>query len=513
MKKKAKQLLVAAFFGVILLTSTITIAMIGGAPSNTDNTTTTTGTLADNYPDDKRTTYCGTGAAKSNTYITEFKIPTVCAQPLAITTDHSGNVWFTESNAGKLAKFDPFSRLFTEYENTKWPKGDQSMMWGMDYASDGNIWFTDEAHDIVWKFSISEKNYTSFKYPVSDEGEVFPQRLVIDDQKILVNDLIGNRITFFDSSQSGEEIKYSIVNSPMNDTLTGALAVDSNRKVWYTVWKFQEGGNLVRYDPQTSNGTGFKLPLGMLAPNGISTSPENKIWITDAASSFFFSFDPQSQQYIKFITSVPREPTYGNSSGLIKTPISRPYWNSLDEKGRLWFNEQTSNSIAVFDPTKESLVEYLVPSQNPNWADCGNLEGCGIAQVLDFTISGDKIWFTEWVENNIGVLDSSIPLPIEVNLEPNEIILNKGETSTLSFAITPKEQLDEMVTLTTANTATLNDIIVDGADKKITIEDQLETVSLSLSANEFALSGTYKLLVGAQYKEVTVSQFITITVK
>lgn len=513
MKKKAKQLLVAAFFGVILLTSTITIAMIGSTPSNTDNTTTTTGTPADNYPDDQRATYCGTGAAKSNRYITEFKVPTVCAQPLTITADHSGNVWFTESNAGKLAKFDPFSRLFTEYENTKWPKGDQSMMWGMDYASDGNIWFTDEAHDIVWKFSISEKNYTSFKYPASDGGEVFPQRLIIDDQKILVNDLTGNRITFFDSSQSGEEIKYSIVNSPTTDTLTGALAVDSNRKVWYTVWKFQEGGNLARYDPQTSSGTGFKLPLGILAPNGISVSPENKIWITDAASSFFFSFDPQSQQYTKFITSIPREPTYGNSSGLIKTPISRPYWNSIDEKGRLWFNEQTSNSIAVFDPTKESLVEYLVPSQNPNWADCGNLEGCGIAQVLDFTINGDKIWFTEWAENNIGVLDSSISLPVEVNLEPNEIILNKGETSTLSFTITPKEQLDEMVTLTTANTASLNDIIVDGADKKITIKDQPETVSLSLSTNEFALSGTYKLLVGAQYKEVTVSQFITIIVK
>ena len=70
-----------------------------------------------------------------------------------------------------------------------------------------------------------------------------------------------------------------------------------------------------------------------------------------------------------------------------------------------------------------------------------------------------------------------------------------------------------MVTLTTANTAALNDIIVDGADKKITVKNQPEIVSLSLSADEFALSGTHQLLVGAQYKEVTVSQFITITIK
>ena len=138
--KKAKTLLVAAFFGVILLTSTITIAMIGSAPSETNDTTTTTGTPADNYPDDQRAAYCGTGAAKSNRYITEFKVPTVCAQPLAITTDSSGMVWFTQTNTGKLAKFDPFTRFFTEYENTSWPKGDQSMMWGIDQAPDGNIY-------------------------------------------------------------------------------------------------------------------------------------------------------------------------------------------------------------------------------------------------------------------------------------------------------------------------------------------------------------------------------------
>jgi virginiamycin B lyase len=511
-KKKVKQLLVAAFFGIILLTSTITIAMIGNAPSNTDNTTTTSGTPADNYPDDQRAAYCGTGAAKSNRYITEFKVPTVCAQPLAITTDSSGMVWFTQTNTGKLAKFDPFTRFFTEYENTSWPKGDQSMMWGIEEAPDGNIWFTDDAHDVVWKFSISENNFTSFKYPTADIGSL-PQRLVIDGQKILVNDFTGNKITFFDFTQSTQELQYSKVESPTPDTLTGALTIDSNKKIWYTVWKFREGGNLVRYDPQTGNGTSFRLPLGMLAPNGISASLDNKIWVTDPASSFFFSFDPQSQQFTKYITSASRELVYGNSSGLIKTPITGPYWNNFDEKGRLWFNEQASNSIAVFDPAKESLVEYLVPSQNPNWADCGNLANCGIAQVLDFTINDDKIWFTERVENNIGVLDSSILLPIEVNLEPDEIILNKGETSTLSFTITPKEQLDGMVTLTTANTAAPNDITVGGADKKITVKNQPEIVSLSLSADEFALSGTHKLLVGAQYKEVTVSQFITITVK
>ena len=43
---------------------------------------------------------------------------------------------------------------------------------------------------------------------------------------------------------------------------------------------------------------------------------------------------------------------------------------------------------------------------NPNWGDCGEMQNCGLAQIFDFTVSGDKIWFTEWVENNIGVVDT-----------------------------------------------------------------------------------------------------------
>ncbi|MGI0009991.1 MAG: lyase, partial [Nitrosopumilaceae archaeon] len=321
------------------------------------------------------------------------------------------------------------------------------------------------------------------------------------------------KITLFDSTQSGEEITYSNLAFPANDTNTSALTIDSQGRIWYTVWKFQQGGKLVLYDPNTSNGTGFNLPLGMNAPNGISASSDDKIWITDTASSFFFSFDPQSQKFTKFITSMPRESTYGNSTGVIKTPISRPYWNNFDEKGRLWFNEQTANSIAVFDPAKESLVEYFVPSQNPKWADCGNSESCGIAQVLDFTISEDEIWFTEWVENNIGVLDSSIMLPIEVSVEPKELTLSRGDTANLSFTITPNEQLDGIIGLTAANTAGPNDMILSGFDQKISLTNQSQTISLNVSIDKFALSGTYKLLVGAQYQEVTVSEFVTITVK
>jgi virginiamycin B lyase len=290
------------------------------------------------------------------------------------------------------------------------------------------------------------------------------------------------------------------------------MAVDSNGKIWYTVWVYQQGGNLVRYDPQTGNKTQFNLPPGILAPNGISVEKDGKIWVTDTASSIFFSFDQQSQQFTKFITSMPAESTYGNASGLIKTPISRPYWNQIDDKGRMWFNEQVANSIGVFDPVKGSLVEYLVPSKNPNWSDCGYMHDCGVAQVLDFTTSNDKVWFTEWVENNIGFLDPNAPLAMDVSVTPIDTTIHRGNNSTVSFTMTPNEQIIDPVTIVTSNTANTNDIIVS-SNHQVNMTDQPKTVSINIFADNFALTGTYKVLIGTRYHDITISKYVTVTIK
>jgi virginiamycin B lyase len=519
-KKKTRKILMilmAVIFGAIMVGSS-TVALFGGfggaKTTSQTNGTTTTGTPADHYKDSDRPIYCETNDAKSSTYITEFKIPTACTQPLGITTDPSGNVWFTESNTGNIGKFDPSTRNFTEYSNALWQKNEKAMMWGIGYASDGNLWYTDSGHNLIWKFSPTDKKYASFNYVVTPgEKESFPQMLITNGKEILVNDFVGKKLTSFNLDKVSSSIDYTTIPSPGNYNFTSAMAFDSSGKIWYTVWIYQKGGNLVRYDPQTGNKTEYNLPPGIFAPNGISVDKDGKLWLTDTASSLFFNFDPQTQHFTKFITPSPPQSTYGNSSGLIKTPISRLYWNHFDDKGRIWFNEQVGNSIGFFDPMKNSLIEYLVPSKNSNWADCGPLTDCGVAQILDFTVDNDKVWFTEWVENNIGFLDPNIPLPIDVSVTPEEITLNRGENSTISFTITPEAQINDTINLVTANTAGLNDIIVSGTHQQVIIGNQPKTVSINISADNFALTGTYKVLIGARDNDVTASKFVTVTIK
>jgi virginiamycin B lyase len=193
---------------------------------------------------------------------------------------------------------------------------------------------------------------------------------------------------------------------------------------------------------------------------------------------------------------------------VIKTPVSGPYWTQIDN-GRLVFNEQIANAIAVFDIQGDWLVEYQIPSQNPNWADCGGMAQCGIAQAFGFKSTGDKIWFTEWVENNVGVVDLTRDLPLEFGLAQKEITLTRGQTTQIDLQITPVSRTN--VEILTKSTAEFSDLTVTPRSADIII-DGPENISVSITASESALSGSYKVLISARIDDVTISQFVTVNI-
>jgi len=541
-KKQVKGYLAFAFLGGIMLTSGVLVAMTGYDPdvdyaAVDDPEVTITGTPADNFPDEQRTTFCSSGGdAKSTNYVNEYVIPTECTNPLAIVSDYDGNVWFAETNTGNLAKFDPTTETFTEYDNPTWPDGGRSMMWGIDYAPDGSVWFTDETYDSVWKFSTFDEQYERLSYP--SDGNSLPQKLSIDGSQIIINDFTGNKITILNVNPSDGDVHYLSIPSALDDSVTADFALDANDVIWYTNWLYQQGGFLVKFNQNdylfaVSNSgeqflplvdfiSAYALPIQLLTPNGITFSDDGLLWIVDTTSSSFFSFDPSSEKFIQYVTADPMFETYGNQTGIIKSPISRPYWIENDDQGRLVFNEQTANNISVMDPKTQSLIEYHIPSKNPNWGDCDSgisvLENCGLAQIFDFTISGDKIWFTEWVENKIGVVDTSVPLPLEIQLEQNTLNLAPGESQEFQYVISVVSQNDKLdlflVASGTHDFLTVN-VLDNSADLVAIVDDPGETIVIPtmISASDDALPGTYKILLGTQSGDVTISKFLTVIIE
>jgi len=70
------------------------------------------------------------------------------------------------------------------------------------------------------------------------------------------------------------------------------------------------------------------------------------------------------------------------------------------------------------------------------------------------------------------------------------------------------------ISFTSSNTASFSDIIVDfdNAEQEIS-GNEPASISVTIEANNNALSGTYKVLLGAQNDEVSVSQFVTIIIE
>ena len=561
MKTRKKGILFFAVVAGIMLTSAVTLAVNPAQwidnPDLEDDIKIPTAKELDEFDLDalgldlgynpvEKSQFCSTNDQPlSNQYVKEYKIPTECTQPLAITVDHNGQVWFAETNTGDLAKFDPLTETFTEYNNTTWeevekifivsalendaqPTKLRSMIWGIDYFPDGSVWFTDETTDAIWKFSIDEETYDRISYSQIDENKSsLPQKLVIDGSKIIINDFSGGRLSFLDYAQDRDGLRHYSIPSVVPDAVTSDFAIDSEKNVWYTNWVPSGQGILVKFDYpgyefQSTQGEvtqglllqdfveWYNFPSGLTTPNGVTIGPDQKIWIADTSSNYFFSFDPNTEEFIKYTTSIPTIDSYGNASGVIKNPVSRPYWIEHYD-GNLIMNEQTANRIGLFTPSTQTLTEYTIPSRNPNWADCEGIDYCGVAQVFDFAVYDKKIWFTELVENNIGVIDTSISPPFSVDIDKKQITLAKGQTEHVTLEVsktTFSGSLD--VNVNSSSTSTFSDIVITH-ENSFSLSDKT-TITVEIMASEHALSGTHKVLLGAYTDDIAVSKFITVTI-
>ena len=137
--------------------------------------------------------------------------------------------------------------------------------------------------------------------------------------------------------------------------------------------------------------------------------------------------------------------------------------------------------------------------------------------MFDFAIDGKKIWFTEWVENNIGVVDTSIPLDFSISIDKSNITLEKGQTAEVILTANPEINnpvSDKLISvnLISALTSPFSDIIINAESNQFILDDGEKIIPIQITAGEYALSDTYKVLLGLNDGEVTISQFINVKI-
>ena len=119
------------------------------------------------------------------------------------------------------------------------------------------------------------------------------------------------------------------------------------------------------------------------------------------------------------------------------------------------------------------------------------------------------------VENNIGVVDRSLPLYFDVESERQKLTLKKGEQVRLNLLIIPNVANTPNLSVTSSTTAPFPDLIIkhDAPNVFQLNGNSPRTVEVTISASENAIPDIHKILLSAQTDDLVVSQFVTVIIE
>ena len=495
-------------------------------------------------------TFCGLNTeTNSNEFITEYKLPGICEMPLGITVD-DGKVWYVSTENGTLGAYNIQQNSFAkEVPIPVWKSRlnhlDFSQVWAIKPDGKGNIWFTDEKQNAVWKYIESSQTFDMYKVPTAPKAfdTTYPVSLDFDlNGNIYFVGIRSTSLWFGEVAKMRNGTSNGISAIPMpvdkfsgiDPTLisTGSLAIDNNRNaVWVSMLAFQKRGEILRYDIGTKTFKVFDMPEELASPVGLVVDNSGNLWITDHGTSIFYKLDTSTGNITKFVTSKASPRIFGidsvgsnttSNSNINNAPAGAytlPYWIQKSGDGSLWFNEHTGNKIAKFDPINNTLIEYWIPTQNKlfgmcqnnNAADKNNNQKCGIANALQFSVGQNKddsnqIWFTEWSENKIGKVNVQKQLPFHVSIPIKEVAVKRGDSLEVKVDIgTSTNQTIRMIAAGTfTSTGDLGNSTGSFSEESFSLSaGNTKQVSFIFTPSSDLNAGVYMLMIGAENDDVS----------
>jgi len=507
--------------------------------------------------------FCGDSKINSNLFVSEFVLPGQCSQPVGLAVDKDNNVWVASGKLGSLFVFNTTTLEFDKIiKIPNWPEQTRimgSMMWNMKFDKNGDLWFTDELSNSIWKYFVKEGKFENYR--LLEEGG-YPQSIAFDSEgNVWFTQFFGNRLGFIEPSKvitnttegiseldMSRQIDFQTMGpisngfgfgntNTNNNATTATTPTNANETLWFSTAIFPMGGHIIGYDVTAEALTIHDVTYTHNVPFSIAEDENGLLWANSHISNLFFSLNPNTGEIKQYATSNPS--TSGNLTTL-------PYYNVYRD-GKLWFNEHYGNAIASYDPKNKTLVEYYVPSQNPLWVNSSN--------PLRFTFDNNgSIWFTEWTENKLGVItkDKLDLIPITVGVSKDKLVLdsknNKSDSVDIYIyknLINSSKIINSTITSNNYTTAT-NDIdnpvnvtmdvtssiakngklanltssfsldIITVADKpssEIGPSPQLKT-TLEVNPTADITPGNYTLTISAKYgKDLTVSKMMDLEIK
>lgn len=519
-----KKIIIYAVMGIIVVASAFSVAMLGrNNPGQADD-------VQKNLEESKqqqiqlfKTRFCGPNAvANSNAYVTEYILPNECEMPLGVAA-RDNSVYYASTKNGSVGLFA--DGKFQEFLAPSWPARSNpiefSMVWAAKTDPAGNVWFTDDRANLLWKFDKASGTFESFNVPASQ-----PISFDFDSDGNMY--LVGVRTSslFFgevSKMKSGTSDGFTEIKLPLDGfknatqfkISSGSVAVDEARNaVWTSVLAFQEKGQIFRYDTVTKEVKPYDLPVELNSPVGLTVDDQGNPWVTDHGTSIFFKLDPASGGLTKYTTSVASDRLYGSPAP--PDAYTLPYWIERAPDGALWFNQHVGNKIDRFDAKTGTLTEYWIPTQNENWANCPeNAASCGIANALQLSVGPDgQVWFSEWSENKIGHIDPKTQIPFSVSAD-DEVTVKKGDSTEVKVTISSSSDVKGRMAAsgTFTNTGQLGSSTGIFSESNVSLTgSSSKQVSFVFTPAADLASGQYTLMLGMDTGDVTVLKAVRVNV-
>jgi len=305
------------------------------------------------------------------TKITEWNTMGLSTEhPLDITTDASGNLWFTDfkRKAYRLTPSTGALRTWTLPDSPSYPAH-------ITVSKDGMVWFTEYfARDRIGRLNPSRNKLTEWGVPTPTHAWSFD----------IVEDAMGN--IFFTENQDNQIGKLKPVGGTTRTTEFTQVTVTPSSYTTYPVNKYVKP--TIKYVspssttvPSSVSGsiTEWKVPTASSKPAGISTEDGTTFYFTESAGNKIARI----------------RPAYTITQWSISLGISQSRWlrNVEVYGGMVWFTEEGWSAIGRLDPLKNAVTEWKIP--NPT----------GVSQPLGIVVYNGMVWFTEWSRDKIGRLD------------------------------------------------------------------------------------------------------------
>jgi virginiamycin B lyase len=488
--------------------------------------------------------FCGLNSIPhSNNYITEYKLPAACEMPLGILVDNqAGKVWYVSTKQGTVGSYDLATHKFDKELNIPIWKvrsipTDNSQVWSVKEDKSGNIWFTDEKQNAIWRYSKSAGGFDMYKVPeMSKEfGTTYPVSIDFDSKGNVYFVSIRSPALWFGNTtgmKNGTSDGISKIPIPIGgfkgmdpDLIsTGSIAVDNKRNVvWISMLSFPSKGEVLRYNITSKTFDTFNMPAGLNSPVGVAVDDNGNPWITDHATSLFFMLNASNGKTTTYATSRASPQIYGvnDTNNVPEGAYTLPYWIEKGFDGSLWFNEHEGNKIARFQPSDKTLYEYWIPTQNRLWGNCPpNSRTCGVANALQFSSGQNgQTWFTEWSENKIGSLRPDYKQqPFSVSVSPQKLIIKRGQPVVIKVNVsgTTSTQSNSTVNMIASSTFTPGGDLGNSTGSysqeffSIPHVHAIKQVSLIFTPASNLKPGEYSLMLGAQNSEVGILKAVNV---